>query len=60
MYKQHSLQFIERYFKKDAKAWFSPAKLICSHSFLHNIITNRTGVNAHFFIALKKISQISV
>ena len=41
------------------KEWFSPVRLIYCHSYLHNIISNCTGVNA-FFIALKIISQISV
>ena len=33
-------------------------RLIYSFSLVHNIISNCTGVNAHFFIALKIISQI--
>ena len=59
MYQQHSLEVSQGYFKKDTKAWFSPVWLICSHSLLRNIISNRTGVNS-FFIALIIISQISV
>ena len=34
--------------KGDIKAWFSSVRLIYSHSLLHNIISYRTGVNAHF------------
>ena len=30
------------------KPWFSPVRLIYSHSLLHNIISNDKGVNAHF------------
>ena len=32
------------------KAWFSPVRLIYSHSLLHNIISNGTNVNAHFLL----------
>ena len=46
------------YFKKDTKTWFSPVRLIYSHSLLHNIISNRTGANS-FFITLKIVSQTS-
>ena len=53
MYQQYSFEVFQRYFKKDTKAWFSPVKPIYSHSLLHNIILNRTDVNAHFFIALE-------
>ena len=40
MYQQHSLEVFQRYFKKDTKAWFSPIRLIYSHSLLHSIISN--------------------
>ena len=48
MYQQHSLETFQHYCKKDTKAWFSPVRLIHSHSLLHNIIPNHTGVNARF------------
>ena len=47
MYQEHSLEVFQHYFKKDTKAWFSSVRLIYSHSLLH-IISNRTGMNAHF------------
>ena len=49
MYQQHSLEVFQRYFKKDTKAWFSPVRLIYSHSLLHNIISNRTPVHTLIF-----------
>ena len=55
----HSLEVFHRYFKKDTKAWFSPVRLIYSHSLIHNIISNRTSERS-FFIALKIFSKISV
>ena len=48
MYQQHFLEVFQRYFRKYTKAWLSPVRLIYSHSLLHNIISNRTDVNAHF------------
>ena len=60
MYKQHSPHVFQRYSKEDTKVWFSAVRSLYSHSLLHNIISNRTGVNAHFFIALKIIPQSSV
>ena len=48
MHQQHSLEVFQHYFKKDTKAWLSPATLNFSHSLLHNIISNHTGVNAQF------------
>ena len=49
IYKQHSLKNFQRCFKKNTKAWFSPVRLICSHSFLLNNVPNRTGVDVHFY-----------
>ena len=46
--KSNLLKIFQRYFKNYTKAWFSPVRLIYSHYFLHNIISNCTGVNAHF------------
>ena len=58
---QHSFDVFQHYFKKDTKAWFSRVRLIYSLSLLlHDIISNRTNVNAHFFITLEIISQISI
>ena len=48
MYQQRSLKVFQRYFKKDTKAWFSQVRLIYSPTLLHNIVSNRTVVNAHF------------
>ena len=48
MYQQHSPEVFQHYFKQNNKAWFSPVRLIYPHTLLHNIISNRTGVNAHF------------
>ena len=31
------------------KTWFSSVRLVYSHLLLHNIISNRTCVNTHFF-----------
>ena len=50
MYQQHSFEVFQSYFKKYAKAWFSPVRLIYSHSLLHNIVSNREGVNAQFLL----------
>ena len=47
MYLQHSLKVFQRYFKKDTKAWIWPVRLIYSHSFSHNIISDCTGVNLY-------------
>ena len=44
MYHKHSLEVFQRYFKKDTKAWFSPVRLIYSHSLLLNIMSNRIGI----------------
>ena len=52
MYQQHSLDVFQDYLKEYTKGWFSSVRLIYSHSILHNIISNRTGVIAHFFITL--------
>ena len=41
-------------------AWFSLARLMCSYSLLHNIISNRTGVNAHFFHTENNLSNFCV
>ena len=49
MYQQHSLDVFQDYLKEYTKGWFSSVRLIYSHSILHNIISNRTGVIAHFF-----------
>ena len=58
----HQLKFLkvfQRSFKTYIKACFSPVRLTYSHSLLHNIISNREGVNSHFLIALKIMSQLS-
>ena len=57
MYQQHSLDIFQRYIKNDTKTWFSPVRLIYSHSLIQNFISNRTGVNE---TALKIISQMYV
>ena len=49
MYQQPSFEVFQRYFKKDTKAWLSPVKLIYSHSFLHNIVSNRSGFTENNF-----------
>ena len=56
-YQQHSVEVFQRYFVKYTKAWFSPARLIYSRSLSHNITSNRTGVNAHFYRTEKNLSK---
>ena len=58
MRQEHYLDAFQHYFKKDIKAWFSPLRIIYSHSLLHNIIYNRTGVNAHLLSHRKYLSNL--
>ena len=60
MYRQYSLEIFQHYVKKDTKAWFSPVRLVYSHSLLHNIISNRTGANALFFHTENNLSNFCV
>ena len=50
MYQQHSPEGFQRCLRKYTKALASPVRSTYSYSILHNIISNRTGVNPHFLL----------
>ena len=58
MYQQHSLEVFQLYFNRHTKAWFSPVRLIYSHSLLRKVWTlifYRTESNlSNFYVIISE------